>query len=169
MESLILGKHSGAPKKLSDAQESELLTVIFTKTPEEEEIRNIFQYPWNAQSFSVSGAELYQTDLYIEYSRSQKSRNSSEKLLKIKKLLNNDIFAILFEYESMIRDYQTIMKTWYPKGKLRKIPTYGKHEVVKLVSWKTLQSTMYSSIPVRKSIRPYKALSTGCPPFHRWS
>lgn len=35
MESLILGKHPGAPKKLSDAQESELLTVISTKTPQE--------------------------------------------------------------------------------------------------------------------------------------
>ena len=35
MESLVLGKHPGAPKKLSDAQESELLTVISTKTPQE--------------------------------------------------------------------------------------------------------------------------------------
>ena len=35
MESLVPGKHPGAPKKLSDAQESELLTVISTKTPQE--------------------------------------------------------------------------------------------------------------------------------------
>lgn len=33
----------------------------------------------------------------------------------------------------MIRDYQAIMKTWFPKGKQRIIPTYGKHEGVKLV------------------------------------
>lgn len=33
----------------------------------------------------------------------------------------------------MIRDYQAIMKTWFPKGKQRIIPTYGKHEGVKLI------------------------------------
>ena len=33
----------------------------------------------------------------------------------------------------MIRDYQAIMKTWFEVGKQRIIPTYGKHEGVKLV------------------------------------
>ncbi len=33
----------------------------------------------------------------------------------------------------MIRDYQAIEKTWFVKGKQRIIPTYGKHEGVKLV------------------------------------
>ena len=33
----------------------------------------------------------------------------------------------------MIRDYQAIMKTWFPVGRQRIIPTYGKHEGVKLV------------------------------------
>lgn len=33
----------------------------------------------------------------------------------------------------MIRDYQAIMKTWFLKGKQRIIPTFGKHEGVKLV------------------------------------
>ena len=33
----------------------------------------------------------------------------------------------------MIRDYQAIMKTWFPVGQQRIIPTYGKHEGVKLV------------------------------------
>jgi transposase len=33
----------------------------------------------------------------------------------------------------MIRDYQAIMKTWFPVGHQRIIPTYGKHEGVKLV------------------------------------
>ncbi len=35
----------------------------------------------------------------------------------------------------MIRDYQAIQKTWFPKGKQRVIPTYGKHEGVKLVGF----------------------------------
>ena len=33
----------------------------------------------------------------------------------------------------MIRDYQAIQKTWFHKGKQRIIPTYGKHEGVKLL------------------------------------
>lgn len=35
----------------------------------------------------------------------------------------------------MIRDYQAIMKTWFPIGKQKIIPTYGKHEGVKLVGF----------------------------------
>jgi putative transposase len=33
----------------------------------------------------------------------------------------------------MIRDYQAIDKTWFPKGQQRIISTYGKHEGVKLL------------------------------------
>ena len=33
----------------------------------------------------------------------------------------------------MIRDYQAIQKTWFPKGQQRIIPTYGKHQGVKLI------------------------------------
>ena len=56
--------------------------------------------------------------------------------LKIKKkLLSGGIDVILFEDESMIRDYQAIMKTWFPVGKQRIIPTYGKHEGVKLAGF----------------------------------
>ena len=51
----------------------------------------------------------------------------------LKKLLNDDIDVILYEDESMIQDYQAIMKTWFPIGQQRIIPTYGKHEGVKLV------------------------------------
>ena len=51
----------------------------------------------------------------------------------LKKFPESDISAILFEDESMIRDYQAIMKTWFRKGKQGIIPTYGKHEGVKLV------------------------------------
>jgi putative transposase len=33
----------------------------------------------------------------------------------------------------MIRDYQTIAKTWFEKGRQRIIPTYGQHKGVKLL------------------------------------
>jgi putative transposase len=50
-----------------------------------------------------------------------------------KKLISNEVDHILFEDESMIRDYQAIMKSWFPKGRQRVIPTYGKHCGAKLV------------------------------------
>jgi len=34
-------------------------------------------------------------------------------------LLNDDIHHLLFEDESMIRDYQAIQKTWFLRGKQR--------------------------------------------------
>lgn len=33
----------------------------------------------------------------------------------------------------MIRDYQALANTWFPKGKQKIIPTYGKHRGVKLI------------------------------------
>jgi len=51
----------------------------------------------------------------------------------LKNLLDGKIDHILFEDESMIRDYQAITKTWFEKGRQRIIPTYGKHKGVKLL------------------------------------
>lgn len=48
-------------------------------------------------------------------------------------LTNGKIDHILFQDECAIRDYQAIMKSWFPKGEQRLIKTYGKHESVKLV------------------------------------
>lgn len=39
---------------------------------------------------------------------------------------DGEIDRILFQDESMIRDYQAIANTWFPKGRQKKIPTYGK-------------------------------------------
>jgi putative transposase len=47
--------------------------------------------------------------------------------------LNGEIDHILFQDESMIRDYQAISKTWFPVGQQRIIPTYGKHHGAKLM------------------------------------
>lgn len=48
---------------------------------------------------------------------------------------DGNIDHILFEDESMIHDYQAIQKTWFHKGQQRIIPTYGKHEGVKLLGF----------------------------------
>ena len=47
--------------------------------------------------------------------------------------MDGEIQRILFEDESMIRDYQAIHQTWFERGKQRLIKTYGKHRGVKLV------------------------------------
>lgn len=48
--------------------------------------------------------------------------------------MKDEIDHLLFEDESMIRDYQAIQKTWFLRGKQRIIPTTGKHRGVKLLA-----------------------------------
>ena len=48
-------------------------------------------------------------------------------------MLQHEIDRILFEDEPMIRDYQALAHTWFPKGQQKQIPTYGKHRGVKLL------------------------------------
>ncbi len=48
--------------------------------------------------------------------------------------MNDEIAHLLFEDESMIRDYQAIQKTWFLRGKQRIIQTTGKHRGVKLLA-----------------------------------
>ena len=45
--------------------------------------------------------------------------------------MNDEIDHLLFEDESMIRDYQAIQKTWFLRGKQRIIRTTGTHRGVK--------------------------------------
>lgn len=45
-----------------------------------------------------------------------------------------EIDHLLFEDESMIRDYQAIGRTWFRKGEQRFIPTHGQHKGVKLIA-----------------------------------
>lgn len=49
-------------------------------------------------------------------------------------MINDKIAHLLFEDESMIRDYQAIQRTWFLKGKQRIIPTHGQHRGVKLIA-----------------------------------
>jgi hypothetical protein len=53
---------------------------------------------------------------------------------EVKKYDNGEIDHILFEDESMIRDYQALQYTWFTKGKQRVIKTTGKHRGVKLLA-----------------------------------
>ncbi|AVF23021.1 transposase [Paenibacillus larvae] len=48
--------------------------------------------------------------------------------------MNDEIDHLLFEDESMIRDYQAIQKTCFLRGKQHVIRTTGKHRGVKLLA-----------------------------------
>ena len=154
MESLLIVKQPGAQKKLTDKQETELLSVISTQTPEEAGL-GVFAN-WTAalacafvkQKFGISYSSRGMLNLFdrlgLSYTRPtytldkadpKKQEQFRKTFETLKKMLEGDITTILFEDESMIRDYQAIMKTWFPKGKQRIIPTYGKHEGVKLVGF----------------------------------
>lgn len=152
-QALKLGKAPGAKKKLTDEQEKELYETISNHTPEEAGV-GIFAN-WTAplaceyvkERFGVSYSERGMRDLFyrlrLSYTRptytlkkadpeKQEAFRKTFESLK-KNLLYEEIDTILFEDESMIRDYQAIMKTWFPVGQQRIIPTYGKHEGVKLL------------------------------------
>ena len=43
----------------------------------------------------------------------------------------------------MIRDYQAISKTWFPKGQQKIIPTYRKHHGAKLVGFLNYETVRY--------------------------
>lgn len=154
MEFLLIVKQPGAQKKLTDKQETELLCVISTQTPEEAGL-GVFAN-WTAalacafvkQKFGISYSSRGMLNLFdrlgLSYTRPtytldkadpKKQEQFRKTFETLKKMLEGDITTILFEDESMIRDYQAIMKTWFPKGKQRIIPTYGKHEGVKLVGF----------------------------------
>lgn len=47
--------------------------------------------------------------------------------------MNETIDHLLFQDESMIRDYQAIQRTWFLRGRQRMVPTYGQHKGVKLI------------------------------------
>ncbi|RED76031.1 IS630 family transposase [Cohnella phaseoli] len=49
-----------------------------------------------------------------------------------KQVESEEIQHLLFEDESMIRSYQALQYNWFPRGRQRKVPTYGKHEGAKL-------------------------------------
>lgn len=155
IEGLRIKKQPGADKKLTDEQEQEFLSIITTKTPEEAGI-GIFAN-WTSplacqlvkerygKTYSDRGMRNLFERLGLSYTRPtytlkkadpQKQEEFRQTFEGIKKeLLSDEIAAVLFEDESMIRDYQAIMKSWFPKGKQRIIPTYGKHEGVKLVGF----------------------------------
>jgi len=153
ISALEMGHSSGKPPKLSAEQRAILAEMLASKTPAEMgfpttanwTLSLIVQWverEWQI-SYSLRGMSFVLHHLGFSHTRPtytlEKADVAKQKEFveqtfpALKKLLNEEIDHILFQDESMIRDYQAIQKTWFLRGKQRIIPTYGKHQGVKLL------------------------------------
>ena len=152
LENLVPVPQTGAPRMLTKEQEQLLVEVVTTKTPDE--VGFPFRKNWNAiiikewvkNNFAVdshSGMLYVLHRLNLSFARPtytlakadpEKQEEFKQKFELSKNLLDGKLDHILFEDESMIRDYQAIEKTWFLRGQQRIIPIYGKHEGVKLMA-----------------------------------
>lgn len=88
--------------------------------------------------FTVKGATLLVKRLNLSFTRptytlgnadSQKQDQFREEIAGAKNWKMGLIQHILFEDESMVRDYQAIGATWFERGKQKIIKTFGKTAV----------------------------------------
>ncbi|WP_335871255.1 IS630 family transposase [Bacillus sp. 2205SS5-2] len=152
LEGLVPGQSPGRPCQLTEEQEQKLYKVIAEKVPanvgfpSEMNWTSFLIRDWIKSTFHVDstdrgfGKVLHR--LGLSYSRPTNTLAiadpEKQELFKgefkwVKKMMNNEIDRILFEDESMIRDYQVLSCTWFPKGKQKIMPTYGKHHGVKRI------------------------------------
>ncbi len=144
---------TGRKRQLTPEQEMKLYQVIVDKTPVDVgfQARMNWTAPiirkWIEQEFNVTYCERGTRELLYRLKLSftkptytlakadpvkQEAFKAEFGIVK-KKLIYGEIDRILFEDESMIRDYQALSRTWFPKGKQKIIPTYGKHWGAKLL------------------------------------
>ena len=149
---LVRKKQPGRERFLTAEQEEQVVSTIVNQTPKD--VGFPVEMNWTAPlirdwiertfdvSFSVRGTRdlLYRLGLSytkptytLEKANPLKQAAFLEVFEQVKKLINGQIDRILFEDESMIRDYQAISNTWFPKGHQKIIPTFGQHQGVKLI------------------------------------
>jgi transposase len=153
-EGLYLGNYKGANRRLTPSQEALLSDTVENKTPVD--VGFPVQMNWTAAlirdwikqefdvNYSVGGVKDLLKRLNFTYTRPtyvlakadvEKQEAFKEEFEEVKKraALDENV-VVLFEDESMIRDYQAIGATWFPKGKQKIIRTYGKHCGAKLIA-----------------------------------
>ena len=142
----------GAQRKLSPEQEQHLVEIVSTKTPTDVNLEPYMSWNskliclWVKQAFGITYTNGGMRDMLIRlgfsytsptYSLAKASKEKQEVFKSqfevLKKLSEGKINHLLFQDESLIKDYQALCKTWFPKGKQRIIPTYGQHNGVKLL------------------------------------
>ncbi|MFU2154706.1 IS630 family transposase, partial [Paenibacillus larvae] len=144
----------GAPAGLSAEQQEKLKQTIIHSLPHE--VGFTARHNWTLKiiaafierefghRYSLRGVSKIMHPQGLSYTKPtytlaaadpEKQRQFSEHTFpELKKLLNDEIDHLLFEDESMIRDYQAIQKTWFLRGKQHVIRTTGKHRGVKLLA-----------------------------------
>lgn len=132
---LVPKKQPGRARFLTAEQEAQVISIIVNQTPKEVgfPVEMNWTAPlirdWIKQTFDVSFSERGTRDLLYRFGLSytkptytlekadlEKQVAFLEAFEQVKKLLNDQIDRILFEDESMIRDYQAISNTWFLKG-----------------------------------------------------
>ncbi|WP_407944952.1 IS630 family transposase [Paenibacillus cymbidii] len=143
----------GQPTKLTDEQRSQLGAMLEQQTPADVgfEARYTWTLPlvaeWIKMTFgvtmSVRGISAMLKRMSFSFTKATYSlakadadaqaffRKQTFTHLK-KQVEAEEIDHLLFEDESMIRSYQALQYNWFPRGRQRKVPTYGKHEGAKL-------------------------------------
>jgi transposase len=155
LSDLEIGHSPGSRRKLTDEQERQLTQVIVNKQPADVgfEARHTWTLAVIAswinrefdEAFTEKGVSKMLARLGFSYTKAtytlakadaaEQAQFREETLPSLKQqLLQRKINHLLFEDESMIRDYLALQYNWFLKGQQRKIPTYGRHEGAKLLA-----------------------------------
>ncbi|WP_260472078.1 IS630 family transposase [Bacillus canaveralius] len=154
LDGLTMKFSTGKPPRLTTEQQAQLKQAIIDFQPHEcgfpakfnwtlELIRSYILREFG-KSYSIRGVSKMMERLGLSYTKptytlaaadEEKQKEFVETTFpEVKKIQNGEIDHILFEDESMIRDYQALQYTWFAKGKQRIIKTTGKHRGVKLLA-----------------------------------
>ncbi|WP_156890004.1 IS630 family transposase [Planococcus lenghuensis] len=147
------GTSTGRPPKLTAEQRQELRDIIAHQTPADVGFParanwtlglavELIERKWG-ETYSPKGLSQLFDSLGLSFTRPtytlkkadpEKQAEFRDKTFPdLKKLMDGKIDRLLFEDESMIRDYQAIGSTWFLRGQQRMIPTFGQHKGVKLI------------------------------------
>nr|WP_128759022.1 IS630 family transposase [Paenibacillus mucilaginosus] len=152
IEGLALGHSPGKPRRLTGEQEKILTDTIANKRPVDVGIEA--KYTWTlklailfverefGESYTEKGMSVLLHRLGFSHTKAtytmeladpqEQTAFKSKTFPALKKLMNQEIDHLLFEDECMIRAYQSLQYNWFPMGRQRKVPTYGRHEGAKL-------------------------------------
>lgn len=143
----------GQPPKLSKEQRQQLAAMLEQKQPADVgfEARYTWTLPLVAewiqrefgQEISVRGISAMLKRINFSFTKATYTLAKADKEEQIyfrkhtfarlkERVEEEDIDHLLFEDESMIRSYQALQYSWFPRGRQRRVPTYGKHEGAKL-------------------------------------
>jgi transposase len=153
LDGLELDHSPGQPPKLSEEQRKQLATMLEKQQPAEVgfEARYTWTLPlvaeWIEREFdiimSVRGISAMLKRMNFSFTKATYTLAKANKdaqdffrkhtFARLKKQVETEeINHLFFEDESMIRSYQALQYNWFPRGRQRKVPTYGKHEGAKL-------------------------------------